>query len=86
MDQKILPKYCNIWHNTKELENILKVEKILFKNLHNDYNCFNDIFVYANPISVRLKLKRQRINTVAFYLRDISTPLVGVVFKHVDEI
>ena len=42
----------------------------------------NDISVNANPISVRLKSKRQRINTVTFYLRDISTPLVSVVFKH----
>ena len=32
--------------------------------------------------SVRLKSKRQRINTINFYLHDISTPLVGVVFKH----
>ena len=35
-------------------------------------------------MSVRLKSKRQRINTITFYLRDISTPLVGVVFKHRD--
>ena len=31
---------------------------------------------------MRLKSKRQRINTVTFYLRDISMPLVGAVFKH----
>ena len=47
-------------------------------------HCFNDISVNANLISVRLKSKRQRINTINFYLRDISTPLVGVVFKHRD--
>ena len=35
-------------------------------------------------IPVRLKSKRQRNNTITFYLRDISTPLVGVVFKHID--
>ena len=44
-------------------------------------NRFNEISVNANSISVRLKSKRQRINTVT-YLRDILTPLVGVVFKH----
>ena len=43
--------------------------------------CFSGISVTANPISVRLKSKRQRINTVTLYLRDIATPLVGVVFK-----
>ena len=48
------------------------------------YNCFNDISVNANLISVRLKSKRKRINTINFYLRDISTLLVGVVFKHID--
>ena len=37
-------------------------------------------------VFVRIKSKRQRINTVTFYLRDISTPLVGVVFKHVNQI
>ena len=49
-------------------------------------NCFKDIYVDANPISVRLKLKRQRIKTADFYLRDISTPLVGVISKHIDQI
>ena len=49
-------------------------------------NCFNDISVNANLISVRLKSKRQCINTINFYLRDISTTLVGVVFKHIDQI
>ena len=39
-----------------------------------------------NKISVRLKSKRQRINTVTFYLRDISMSLVGVLFKHIDQI
>ena len=39
-----------------------------------------------NLISVRLRSKRERINTITFYLRDISTPLVGVVFKHTDQI
>ena len=47
-------------------------------------NCFNDISVNANLISVRFKSKRQRINTINFYLCDISTPLVDVVFKHID--
>ena len=37
-------------------------------------------------ISVRLKRKRQRIHTITFYLRDISTPLVGVIFKGIDQI
>ena len=50
------------------------------------YVCFNDISVNANPIYLRLKSKRQRINTVTFYLRDISTPLVGVFWKHIDQI
>ena len=45
-------------------------------------NCFNDISVNANLISVRLKSKRQRINTINFYLHDILMLLVGVVFKH----
>ena len=36
--------------------------------------------------SVRLKSKWQRINTITLYLRDISTPLVGVVFEHIDQI
>ena len=39
-----------------------------------------------NLISERLRSKRERINTITFYLRDISTPLVGVVFKHIDQI
>ena len=52
------------------------------KTSHNKlYRC-NDISVNANRISVRLNSKWQRINTVTFCLRDISTPLVGVVFKH----
>ena len=42
----------------------------------------NDILVNGNPISVRLESEQQRINTATFYLRHISTPLVGVVFKH----
>ena len=46
-------------------------------------NCFNDISVNANLISVRLKSKRQRINTITFYLRDISTPLV-VSFSNIE--
>ena len=33
-------------------------------------NCFNDISVNANPMSVRLKSKRQRINTGTFYFHD----------------
>ena len=45
-------------------------------------NCFNDISVNANLISVRLKSKWKRIKNINSYLRDISTPLVGVVFKH----
>ena len=45
-------------------------------------NCFNDISVNANLISVRLKSKQQRINTINFYLHDILMSLVGVVFKH----
>ena len=36
--------------------------------------------------SVRLKSKRQGINRVTFYLRDISTALVGVVFKHINQV
>ena len=42
------------------------------------FDCFNDISVNANPISVRLKLKWQHINTVTFYIGDILMPLVGV--------
>ena len=37
-------------------------------------------------MSVRLKSKWQRINTVTFYLHDISMPLVSVVFKHIYQI
>ena len=48
------------------------------------YICFDDVSVNANPISVRLRSKRQRINTITFYLCDISTPLVGVVFRHIN--
>ena len=49
--------------------------------------CFRlSLLHYLVPISVRLKSKRQRINTVTFYLRDTSTPLVAVVFKHIDKI
>ena len=40
----------------------------------------------TNLISVRLRSKRERIKTITFYLRDISTLLVGVVFKHIDQI
>ena len=42
--------------------------------------CFNDISVRLlfNPISIRLRSERQRINISTSYLRDISTPLVGV--------
>ena len=36
--------------------------------------CFNDITVNANPIPVRIKSKRQHINTVTFYLRDNIIP------------
>ena len=53
---------------------------------YNDIYCFNDISVNANPISVGLKSTRQRINTVNFYLPHILTPLVSVVFKHIDQI
>ena len=41
--------------------------------------------MYKN-IFVRLKSKRQRIDTIIFYLRDISMLLVGLVFKHIDQI
>ena len=51
------------------------------KILSKSKSCFNDVSVNANPISVRLKPKRQRINTVTFYLRDISALLIGVVFN-----
>ena len=50
------------------------------------FKCFNYISVNTNPISVRIKSKRQRINTVTFYLLDILIPLFGVVFKHIDQI
>ena len=40
-------------------------------------SCFNDISVNANLIIATLKSKRQHISTLTFYLRDISTPLVG---------
>ena len=40
---------------------------------------------YLFLVSVRLKSTRQPINTITFYLRDISTPLVGVAFKHIDQ-
>ena len=39
-----------------------------------------------NFVFVRLKSKRYRINTVTFYLRDILTALVGIIFKHIDQI
>ena len=37
---------------------------------------------YIIYIICKIKSKRQLINTINFYLHDISTPLVGVVFKH----
>ena len=40
---------------------------------------------YLFLVSVTLKSTRQPINTITFYLRDISTPLVGVAFKHIDQ-
>ena len=55
---------------------IVKIDNMSIQN-----NCFKYISVNANLISVRLKSKRQRINTITFYLRDISTPLAGVVLK-----
>ena len=61
-----------------------KMQSISFKE--SVIKCFNDISVNANPISVRLKPKQQRINTVTFYLCDIFTSLVGVVCKHIDQI
>ena len=60
--------------------------KCKFNNYIRHSKCFNDISVNANLISVILKSKRQRINTIIFYLHDISTPLVGVVLKHIDQI
>ena len=39
-----------------------------------------------NFVFVRLKSKRYRINTVTFYLRDILTALVGIIFKYIDQI
>ena len=47
------------------------------------FDCFNDLSVNANPISVRLKSKRQHINTVTFYIGDILMPLVGVFFSNI---
>ena len=41
--------------------------------------------LHINPYC-KIKIKRQRINTVTFYLHDISTRLVRVVFKHIDHI
>ena len=61
-----------------------KMKSISFKE--SVIKCFNDISVNANPISVGLKPKQQRISTVTFYLCDILIPLVGVVFKHIDQI
>ena len=40
----------------------------------------------TNFVFVRLKSKRYRINTVTFYLRDTLTALVGIIFKHIDQI
>ena len=48
--------------------------------------CFNDISVNANSISARLKSEGKRINTTDFNLPDISTMLVGVIFKHIHQI
>ena len=41
---------------------------------------------YMIYLSVILKSKRQSINIITFYLRVISTLVVGVVFKHIDHI
>ena len=48
-------------------------------------NCFINTFVKTDPIFAELKLKEQPIILTQefFYLRDISTLLVGVVFKHI---
>ena len=73
--------YCGELLN---INNFVKSKIIVSINFKLPFNCFNDISVNASPISVRLKPRRQRINTVTFYLRDISTPLVGVVFKHIN--
>ena len=35
-------------------------------------DCFNDISVNADLVSLRLKSKRQLISTINFYLHDIS--------------
>ena len=44
------------------------------------------MYVNVKLISVRLKSRRQPINTVTFYSSDTSTPLIGVVLKYTDEI
>ena len=41
--------------------------------------------MYIDKTTLRLNSMRQRINTLAFCFGDISVPLVGVVFKHIDK-
>ena len=41
--------------------------------------------MYIEKTTLRLNSMRQRINTLAFCFGDISVPLVGVVFKHIDK-
>ena len=42
--------------------------------------------LHFHLISVKSKSKQQRINTVTLFLRHISTPLVGVLFKRIYQI
>ena len=54
--------------------------------LLSEKNIFCHLLYLIVEISVRLKSKREHMNTVNFYLRDILMLLVSVVFKHIDQI
>ena len=45
-------------------------------------SCLSNIFLIANPIILKLKLKRQCINKVIFLFTLCSAPLVTAVFIH----
>ena len=62
----------------KRSQDILRSDDVI--NLCGKIRILKSRHYGGQAISVRLKSKRQRINTITFYLRDILTPLVGVVF------
>ena len=69
------------------LENVFRKSQVFTKIRH--FSDTNKCTSWNNAIPFfisdkGLKSKQQHIDTINLYLRDISTPLVGVVFKHID--